>query len=78
LRKFSRYQSKAWMKVIAKRRKYKNQARGEQNGNAKISKDSVLHIRRLDPAWRKWACKLYEISERHWYSIRARQKWRHI
>jgi len=77
-RKLSEYQQKPWMDQIAKNRKYLNPPKGEKNGNARLTEKSVLSIRECQAKGRVSACNYYGISERHWYHIRARQKWKHI
>jgi hypothetical protein len=77
-RKLSTFQSKQWMKAIGKKRKYKNQAKGEASGNAKIKETDVRWIRSLSASSRRLVCTKLGICERQWYSIRAKEQWRHI
>jgi hypothetical protein len=80
-RKLSEYQGYNWMRSIGEKRKYLNQAKGEQNGNAKLTAGQVLSIRHSKICTRehaKWLGKKYGISPRYVYHIRARRKWKHI
>lgn len=72
------YQSKAWMKRISKFRKYKNQAKGRDHGKAKITETAVKWIRKASFLDRLMTCRLFSISERHWYYIRAEERWSHL
>lgn len=72
------YQSKAWMKRISKFRKYKNQAKGEASGKARLNTRAVIQIMNAIAAARNFWCFEYSISERHWYHIRAGKRWSHL
>lgn len=78
MRKLSDYQRKPWMDRISKLRKYKNQAKGEDHGKAKINEVTVNWIRKASLSDRLMTCRLFSISERHWYHIRAGKRWSHL
>lgn len=78
MRKLSSYQQKPWMDKIAKNRKYFHQAKGEQHWGAKLTEKFVLLIRAATPSQRFKFCGLGGISERHWYLIRAKKRWKHL
>jgi len=77
-RRNGRYGTKAWMRRISKNRKYLNQAKGEQSGRAKIKEQDILWMRGCTAGMRSYCIRKYGISERHWYHIRAKQRWKHI
>lgn len=80
-RKLSSYQQKEWMESIGKKRKYKNQARGESSGVSKLLSSDINTIRRFKSLSRNEVyilARIFDISPRHVYSIRARKCWKHI
>ncbi len=77
-RALSSYQQRDWMRSIGKKRKYLKQSHGEGHWNARLLEYDVMDIQSLPAEYREATCKLHGISERHWYLIRARKRWKHI
>lgn len=79
-RKLSVFQSKAWMKFIAMKRQYKNQSKGESHYNARLKQADINRIRksRKERKFRMKLCRYFRISERHWYMIRSKERWKHL
>lgn len=76
----SDFQRKPWMDRIGKLRTYKNQARGEKTGRAKLKEADVLWIRSNYFPWmsRKWAKQVatkFGIHPSYVYHIRAKKRW---
>lgn len=77
MRELSSFQSKKWMKKIAQYPRKFRDRRGVKNGNRKLSEAAVYLIRTQQ--WKiKDFVKVYGVSARHVYSVRARKCWRHI
>ncbi len=74
----SSYQEPAWMKKIGKLRKYANQAKGEKHWGVKLDEAQIQRIRNAPFDSRITLCAWFNISEGHWYAIRARRKWKHL
>lgn len=78
-RELSDFQRKPWMDKISKLRKYKNQARGEKSGRAKVTAGKVFIIRHPEVMTRKMAnyySRRYGLHPSYVYHIRARKTWR--
>lgn len=84
-RTLSEFQERKWMVKIGGNRKYKNQAKGEKNGSAKLTREQVNILRKkfrdFKPLRRETARILgilFHISARQVYKIRAGKAWRPI
>lgn len=78
-RQLSSFQGKKWMIQIGKNRKYKNQAKGEKSGVAKLKEWEILYIRRNPHhCFMRTLALHHNISIRHVYNIRARKAWKHL
>lgn len=64
-RKLSSFQSKDWMHRIAKKRKYRDQSKGEKHWMARLTPTNILVIRVADSDSRLSWCFYFGISERH-------------
>ncbi len=84
-RELSEFQERLWMINILKKRKYENQAHGENSGVHKLIGGQVMIIRYPQKMPRKLAkhyAKRYGISEGYVYHLRSSnprvRKWKHL
>jgi len=83
MRKLSYHRSGLWMSSIAKFRKYKNQARGENSGRAKFKEIEILKIRANPPTtWEEIKQKAAHHNVTPSYILKLTKKpyktWRHL
>lgn len=83
-RNLSYFQSKAWMKKIAKKCKYSNRARGENSGVAKLTTSIVKHIRSIKGSIPRSVARIighsFGIHPTYVYHLRnpKYQKWKYL
>lgn len=77
-RELSYYQSKDWMDKIKCIKKKFPDRKGEKSTHSRLNNALVFWIRSCTASSREIICAATQISERHWYDIRAKRRWKHI